>query len=154
MLLKLQDYKEGDIVRVEHSYNPKSLDVEFVDLHYSRPIALEGTVERGLDVLTFRGHLISESELLCGRCLKKIHEPVDKDFELFYETKGKDIIDATDDIREILILDHSLSYVCHEACRGLCPVCGVNKNDTACRCETRHKSARRPAGSKARTWGR
>lgn len=136
MLLKLQDYKEGDVVHVEHTYNPKALDVEFVDLHYSKPLTLEGEVEKGHDLLTFRGRLISETELICGRCLKRMNNPVDKDFELFYETKGLDVVDTTDDIREILILDHSLSYVCSEACRGLCPVCGANRNETACQCET------------------
>jgi len=27
--------------------------------------------------------------------------------------------------------------LCRPECRGLCPVCGVNRNTTACSCETR-----------------
>jgi uncharacterized protein len=137
MLIKLQDFKEGEIVRVENSYDPKKLDLEFVDLHYSRPLTLEGTVEKGNDLLTFRGHLTSETELMCGRCLKRIQMPLDKEFELFYETKGKEWVDATDDIRELLLLDHSLAFLCTENCRGLCPKCGTNLNEAACRCEAK-----------------
>lgn len=141
MLIKLHDYKEGEIIRVENTYNPKALDLEFVDLHYSKPLLMDGTVERTEDFLTFRGRLTSETELLCGRCLKPLVVPVDKDFELFYETRGKEFIDATDDIREILILDHSLAYVCSESCRGLCPTCGANLNETACHCDSEAKGS-------------
>lgn len=136
MLLKLQDYKEGEVYNVEHTYNPKELDVEFVDLHYSKPLILEGTVEKGHDVLTFRGQIHSEMELMCGRCLKTLKSDVDKEFELFFETKGLEIVDTTDEIRETLILDHSLAYICSEACKGLCPVCGTNRNEKNCKCET------------------
>ena len=141
MLIKLQDYKEGDIVRVQNTYDPTKLDLEFVDLHYCKPLTLEGTVERGHDLLTFRGQLNSETELLCGRCLKKIQAPVDKEFELFYETKGKEFVDTTEDIREILVLDHSLSFVCSENCQGLCPNCGTNLNEAKCRCESKDRES-------------
>ncbi len=141
MLINLQDYKEGDIIHVENTYDAKTLEIEFVDLHYRKPLMLEGTVEKGMDLVTFRGQIKSETELLCGRCLKTIPGSLDKDFEFFYETKGKEIIDATDDLRELLILDHSLAYVCSDNCRGLCPFCGINRNETTCQCEQTNSGA-------------
>ncbi len=134
MLIKLQDYQEGEIIPVQHQYDPKKLEVESVDLRYTGPLDMEGTVEKGPDVLTFRGHLQSRTELLCGRCLEKTPSELDKDFEFYYEVRGKDSVDATDDIRELLILEQPLAYVCSEKCRGLCSKCGMNLNETSCSC--------------------
>lgn len=148
MLIKLQDYKEGDIVNVEHRYDPAALDIEFVDLQYTKPLELEGTVEKGPDTLTFRGHIQSETQMLCGRCLAKITSALDKDFEFYYEIKGKDTVDATDDIRELLVLEHSLSFVCSETCKGLCASCGANLNETTCRCKPPKEDSSRKGLSK------
>ncbi len=134
MLIKLQDYKGGDIVSVTHTYDPKALDAESVDIHYVEPLSMEGTVDKGADVLTFRGTLRSEVEMLCGRCLGNTPSTLDKDFEFYYEIKGKDHVDATDDIRELLILEHPLAYVCSDRCKGLCPKCGINLNEGSCDC--------------------
>ncbi len=141
MLIKLQDFKEGEIVPVQHTYDPRALDMEFVDLRYTRPLQLSGTVEKGLDTVTFKGHLSSQTELICGRCLKPLTSSVEKNFDLYYEIKGREVIDATDDIREILILDHSLSYVCNENCRGLCAYCGINLNETSCECASKQPAS-------------
>lgn len=135
MKIHLADYKEGVITDVREEYNPSQLDMEFVDLHYSKPLKMQGTVEKGLDTLTFRGHLTSETELVCGRCLKKESQSVDKPFEFFYEIKGIEDLDTTDDIRETLILEHSITHLCQENCRGLCPKCGTNLNETTCKCK-------------------
>lgn len=134
MLIKLQDYKEGEIVPVQHQYDPKKLDVESVDLHYTDPLTMEGTVEKGTGVLTFRGTLHGRTELVCGRCLDKTPSELEKDFELYYETEGKDSIDATDDLRELLILDQPIAFFCKEKCLGLCPKCGINRNQSSCSC--------------------
>ena len=134
MKIRLADYKEGVEKAVREDYDPRALDLEFVDLKYSKPLALQGTVEKNLDSLTFRGTLENETEQICGRCLKTISRAVHKDFELFYETKGLEEVDTTDDLREVLIIDHPISFVCQENCHGLCLKCGANRNETQCGC--------------------
>ena len=134
MKLRLAEFKEGVPLRVEQDYDPKQLDVEFVDLKYRKPLHLEGTAEKGPDTLTFRGRLTSEIEHICGRCLKAVSQPVDQPFELYYEIKGLESIETIDDLREVLILDHPITFVCRENCKGLCPACGANLNETQCRC--------------------
>jgi uncharacterized protein len=96
---------------------------------------LDGTVEKGHETLTFRGHLTSEVEHICGRCLMPVKDAVNQPFELFYEIKGVEDIETLDDLREILILNHPISFVCREDCRGLCPQCGVNLNERSCDCQ-------------------
>lgn len=134
MFIRLQDFPEGEIVPVQHRYDPKKLDAESVDLLFPQDIEMEGTVEKGTDVVTFRGRLFGPSQLICGRCLEKTPSSLDKDFEFYYEIQGKDSLDTTNDIREAVILEQPLSYICAETCRGLCPQCGINLNLKSCSC--------------------
>ncbi len=135
MQIRLADLKEDEIVPVKGTYNPKDLELEFVDLVYSKPLSLDGTLEKSHDTLRFQGVLTSDIERICGRCLKKLPGSLRKLFDLFYEIHGKEVIETTDDLRELLILDHPLSYLCQENCRGLCPQCGTNLNESKCTCK-------------------
>lgn len=140
MKIILRDYKEGAPVDVAQVYDPKALDLEFIDLHYLKPLEMTGVIEKGPDTVSFQGTLKSEVEHMCGRCLKKVNEGLEESFELYYETAGKEEIDATDDIREAVILNHDLTYVCSESCKGLCPHCGNDRNEKDCRCESSVKT--------------
>lgn len=140
MKIVLADYKEGVPVSVHETYDPKKLELEFVDLKYTKPLDMTGVVEKSADTVNFSGTLKSKIEKLCGRCLKKLASNLEKDFVLYYETTGKDVIDAIDDLRETLILDHSLAYVCKESCKGLCPNCGIDRNLKKCSCESEVKN--------------
>lgn len=135
MQIRLVHFKEGVATPVHESYNPKTLDVEFVDYKFAAPVEMDGTVEKSFDTVTFRGRLSSKTEQICGRCLKSISSRFVKPFELFYEIQGREIIETLDDLREALILDHPISFVCSEQCKGLCPKCGANWNTTKCSCK-------------------
>ncbi len=139
MKIRLADYKEGVVTAVREDYNPKELDLEFVDLRYTRPLHLEGTVEKGLDTLTFRGFLTSQIERTCGRCLVNIPHNFEKPFEFFYEIKNQEIIETLEDLREAVILEYPISFVCREECKGLCPNCGANLNESQCECQNQFR---------------
>ncbi|MCC6954869.1 MAG: DUF177 domain-containing protein [Deltaproteobacteria bacterium] len=49
----------------------------------------------------------------------------------FYD--GKEV-DCAPIVEESLVLTLPLNVVCSESCRGLCPTCGSNLNEGACRC--------------------
>ena len=134
MKILLRRFQEGIPKAVQEVYDPKGLDLEFVDLIYKDQVALNGTVEKFRDTLTFRGHLTTGVEHTCARCLKPVPEPVDHPFNLIYDIRGKEEIDTTEDIREMLILDHPIRFLCSENCKGLCAVCGANLNEGLCTC--------------------
>lgn len=134
MKLKITDFKEGVPVEVSKDYDTKDLDMEFVDLHYLTPLKMKGVVERGIDTLSFRGRLASRVERTCGRCLKKIDESMNRPFDLIYETKDRLEIETLDDLRDVVMLDHPMNYVCKDSCKGLCPHCGANLNEASCNC--------------------
>ena len=120
---------------VHEEYNPKELDLEFVDLTYLERVVMDGTVEKLRDTLTFRGHLKSRIEHACARCLAGVEETVDHPFEMVYDIKGKEELDTLEDIREMLILAHPIRFLCSEKCLGLCPRCGANLNEGSCACK-------------------
>ncbi len=65
----------------------------------------------------------------CGRCL-----PID--FELFYDeiSENDEELDITDDLRAEILLELPTNILCSEDCKGLCPHCGVNLNESTCNC--------------------
>lgn len=134
MIVQLQDLKVGVPVHVSEDIDPKAIELEFVDLKYANKVHLEGTLEKSLDALVFRGTIRSEIERTCARCLKVIKDPLDETFEFYYELKGQVEIDTTPDLREQLILEHPLNFICSANCKGLCPKCGLDLNEGSCQC--------------------
>lgn len=54
----------------------------------------------------------------------------DEDIRLY---KG-DEIDIDDLAADSIVVAMPIKTVCNEDCRGLCPQCGVNRNETSCAC--------------------
>ena len=49
----------------------------------------------------------------------------------FYEVPGLLLEDI---LREQLLLQLPMQHICSETCKGICPVCGLNRNEAACTC--------------------
>jgi uncharacterized protein len=50
----------------------------------------------------------------------------------FYELPGLVLEDI---LREQLLLQLPMQRVCSQSCKGICPVCGVNRNEVVCGCD-------------------
>lgn len=121
---------------------------------------LRSRLERGDDEsVHVRGHLGARMQLDCGRCLETFDMTVAQDLELFYlpheggavqededevELSDRDMVvayyrdrrlDLAEVVREQLLLAVPLKRLCREDCKGLCPLCGANRNATACDCK-------------------
>ncbi len=57
----------------------------------------------------------------------------------FYEGKG---IELEQIIAEQILLLLPMQMVCKEACKGICPACGENRNQTECKCQSAPASDR------------
>jgi uncharacterized protein len=51
----------------------------------------------------------------------------------FYEGDGLELNDV---LREFVFLALPMQRVCGESCKGICPVCGQNRNQQECGCQT------------------
>jgi DUF177 domain-containing protein len=79
----------------------------------------------------------------CRRCLRQasglLAVPVRELFaergdpEESYPLHG-DELDLGPLVRDAVVLELPLAPLCDERCQGLCPTCGVNRNEGTCRC--------------------
>ena len=79
----------------------------------------------------------------CRRCLQLTSGELAADVHEIYERHPVDgetrqlddaTIDFTDLTRDAVLLELPLAPLCADDCAGLCPTCGVNRNETACDC--------------------
>lgn len=125
----------------------------FEDLSWSlRGLSL--VIEKDRDVVFVRGRLSAQVPQTCGRCLEpyqvSVEPEVDARFvpspagrseerELGAEDLGTDVYARdTLDLAVLVETETTLSLpmkpLCRETCRGLCRVCGGNRNVTTCAC--------------------
>lgn len=98
-----------------------------------------------------RGRMRTRLERECRRCLVSVPVEIDDTVDLLYEPlageeadelagevyplpERGDELDLRPALREQLLLRVPDYVVCRDACRGLCPQCGVNLNETTCAC--------------------
>jgi len=127
--------KDGVPSEVQGIYEPQKLNLDTVDLKFEDKLYLDGTVLKEQAAVTFSGELKSTIRRICGRCLSERDEQLTLPFQFFYDATDDDDIDALDDIRETVLLDQPMTFLCKPDCLGLCPVCGANRNDKVCRCD-------------------
>ena len=147
--------KEG--ASFAHLYEPEeiTLDDEQVRLLESPEIRFHA--ERNGQNVHLRGTLSAVAEVGCDRCLKQVAVPIETDFDVTYipladddaedatELNEDDLsasvydnetIDVDELVREQIFLAMPTRILCRDECKGLCPVCGADKNATSCVCES------------------
>lgn len=108
--------------------------------------------DRGIIV---KASLTGEMKIACSRCLAEFSWPLKLDFQEEYlqtidmvsggkislpEDQGNFVIDArhtidlSEAVRQYALLSVPIKPLCREKCAGLCPECGHNLNEGACRC--------------------
>lgn len=125
-------------------------------------VCLDGVFYPTGDSYLFQGHFSGAFSHACDRCLEESEFPFDAeltwvfaegqpsvllDSELYedagdnnddgdgsYRTYQGHEIDLAPHLWEELVLAAPMKFVCSNDCRGLCPVCGVNRNQQACVC--------------------
>ncbi len=99
-------------------------------------------------------NLKSDIKLQCGRCLESYVMDIDtssniilsqKDIHNHNELSEEDlIVEYLEDeenfnlnnlIREEIIVQTPMKPLCDDSCKGICPICGVDKNRQTCNCE-------------------
>jgi uncharacterized protein len=85
----------------------------------------------------------------CRRCLRPIEGTIVASVRELYRPAGKaedeeetyllgpDHLDLRPLARDAVLLELPLAPLCRPDCAGLCPSCGVDRNDIACGCDTR-----------------
>lgn len=152
---------------VDRTFEPAAFDPQDEEYRVAAPVGLSMVVEKaGGDAFRVAGRTTTRLELECGRCLEPFAVPVDTSFDLRYvpvvesvpegavdeiQIADEDLatsyyreglLDVIDMLREQFQLALPMKPLCAEDCRGLCPECGANRNETACGCASRWEDPR------------
>ncbi|MEE3381525.1 MAG: DUF177 domain-containing protein [Succiniclasticum sp.] len=128
---------------------PDELDLSEQDLPVVGKVHIEGKITNAGDVLLVEASEKAAVRRTCARCLKEFTaESTAKALEKFYPEGSQsvesdayvyegDFVDVTELLRESLLLAEPLRVLCKEDCKGICPVCGADRNVHPCDCDTR-----------------
>jgi uncharacterized protein len=124
-------------------------NTEYVPLS---PIEFTLTAQPVDDLIIMAGQLSCNVRMQCSRCLehsdKQLHFPFEvqlrkvEDSEAEFDDEDEAIpvlgerIDIAPFLAEELIVQLPYAPVCSEDCKGLCPECGMNRNEQSCGCNT------------------
>jgi uncharacterized protein len=145
-------------IRFDETYQPGRIDFAGEDLVQSSPLRVAGSAEvlaHSDGEVRVQGKYTVEMAAECDRCLRRARFPLDGVFDLYYRPVsliareeeieiGEDEVaigfyegsglELEDILREQVLLALPMQRTCSEDCKGICPVCGRNRNETACDC--------------------
>jgi uncharacterized protein len=141
----------GEGLEVE---DPRAFPHPFQDPAWSLD-AVSLTVEKDGEAVLIQGTLAARVPQHCGRCLEPyavtVTPEVDARFVPNPRRRGEEVElgaeDLDTDVYDNGVLDLAtlletettlllpMKPLCREDCRGLCPICGTNRNVSTCHCE-------------------
>ena len=134
---------------------------------FQGPVTLRLDVQQaGADVVVL-GRLEAIAVLACRRCLKQVRQELDEELTFIFrsglaatEAEAEDAyplpargqeLDLAGPVREHVVLAVPQYVICEEACRGLCPRCGTDLNESTCACVVEEEDPRWAALKRLRT---
>ena len=154
MIVKLHDIEESITVKgtMDGSRYKRPEDA---DLSFESPVEYELTVSKiGTDVRV-EGLVRCTMSLLCDRCLETFSFPVSAHLDIELAPKDNqpklpevelrdeemdtyyfegDELELDPYVYEEVILAIPIKALCDDVCKGICPVCGKNRNTETCEC--------------------
>ncbi len=159
MFITLQ---ELELRTVRFSVDVPAGEIEYVNqLQQATPLHAEGSAElvnNTLGQIRIRGALSVTMTAPCDRCLEAATFGVEKRFDLDYHPADEiagggedeieevetevayyegDRLDLDEVLREVVLLALPMQLVCSDTCKGICPSCGLNRNQQSCDCQER-----------------
>ena len=107
--------------------------------------------------IRLKGSFRGDFEAPCARCVEPVQHHLSGEFDLLFRPPGVDAVGSEhaistpeteigyyengglaleDVLREQVLLSLPARTLCQPDCKGLCPRCGQNRNETACSCDT------------------
>ncbi len=156
MEVDLSRIAEG-VNRYEFEAGPEELDLEEENSVFRKKVRASLMITRTGTTLTLRGEVNAVVERTCSRCLDKFEDRVEGQFFEAAQLDG-DMLQALDDqydsdpeflsanqgfltidtlVRETVLVLSPMKPICRSGCKGICPICGTDRNRKDCECDTR-----------------
>ena len=156
MKIKIEDLGEG-VHHLQLDETPESLTLPTDEGTFAKPFHVDVTITKTDNSLVLQAEVSTKAIFPCSRCLMEYDQHLTAQVDVLYENSGHTLSDTDDNeededieildydakeidigrrVEEALCLAMPLKPLCHEACKGLCPVCGIDLNHTTCNCRT------------------
>ena len=110
-----------------------------------KPVSVSGYAINYEGKIHLHMNIKAEIQRACSRCLKLYNENLDINAEYVYSKDiqnteedicffSKDSIDITDIVIAEITAQMPMKPLCKDDCKGICPICGNNKNFIDCNC--------------------
>ena len=145
-------------VRFDETFAPSEIDFTDAGVEQVGPLGVAGVAELLANTegeVRIQGKFSVEMESECDRCLGRARFHLEPNFDLFYRPvsaieRDEEVeidegeaeigfyrgggMELEDILREQILLLLPMQRVCKDDCRGICPVCGLNRNESGCDC--------------------
>ena len=142
--------------RLTRRFEPSEFPVE-EEFRLGAPVDLDVEIHKDATKVRVTGRVGTTLQLDCGRCLEPFDIPLDAAFDALFlpavanagageqEVADEDLgvsfykdetLDLSELMREQFYLALPMKPLCRPDCKGLCPVCGINRNRETCTCQT------------------
>lgn len=153
MRISLQPFiqSEKTVLTWEKNLSCDELCLEIPQLKKLETVQTSGQVKKVNEHLyQVTGKLLTKATFICSRCLKEFALPLSTQWDLSFtrspttamEAAEKDVrllegdaLSLSPMVREALLLEIPYAPICREDCKGLCQVCGADRNETVCECQ-------------------
>ena len=147
MKIDIQKLRNGSH-RFEFDTTGEELELVHDKISFGK-IHVSSVIDKNDQNILVTNRVSAEVKGQCDNCLADFERELKDSFMLFYTTdprtadeegsvrivsSGARDIDLTEGIRDNLLLDLPMRFLCDENCKGLCPGCGVNLNEDVCTC--------------------
>ncbi len=144
--VKIDRLNAGDSLPVEFK-EKLDLPQEYFVINNSTVVSFKGTMTLKSGLYNLSGVCSGEFSLLCGSCTDEVTYPYTIEVDEFFtnsliDEEDSDIIyfkgfevDVIPAIFTNIILNIPMNVLCSDECKGLCPYCGTNRNNSSCNCE-------------------
>jgi uncharacterized protein len=156
LLLDLSRLHSG-VDHIERRLDPGAFGSFEGDFRIAAPVDVTADLRKDGPKVRLVGRVTTALTLDCSRCLEPFAVPMNAGFDLLFLPAAantgeaeqevhdddlgvsyyqEDVIDLGQVLREQFYLLLPMKPLCREECRGLCPVCGSNRNRETCQCQS------------------
>lgn len=143
----------GSQLKFELKDDIESKDIHLNGLKFKKPVLLSGTISNVNNSFLLKANIKTELELNCSCCNKPVFRQLDLDIEeIFAEhdysgdgevwTFSGDTIELNPVIMSNICLNIPMKILCKQDCKGLCPKCGHDLNESDCGCDLTERDPR------------
>ena len=144
-----------NIQKLSEGIHEISEEISTEDLLLSKEIqstgllSIHAVVDRFEDSFRVKLNIKADLTEQCDRCLVEFNSSLEENGEQIYQLGKNDYededieilpentkeIDLNSLINEVFLINRPIQNTCKEDCKGLCPDCGKNLNQTTCNCK-------------------